>query len=89
MEKDAINSFAALLNSLPPWLAATVVLAVSGFGVMYLWRKSGEEVKKEQAARANGTDARIGMIIEKQDESYDMLVEIKTDLAILKDRSAR
>ena len=89
MEKDAINGLATLLNSLPPWLAATVVLAVSAFGVMYLWRKSGEEAKREQAAKANSDAARVGIIIEMLEESRDTLGEIKTDIAILKDRRVR
>lgn len=89
MEKDAINGFATLLNSLPPWLAATVVLAVSAFGVMYLWRKAGEEMKREKAAKESGEAARIGLIIEMLEESRDTLGDIKTDVAILKDRRVR
>ena len=89
MEPDMINGIASLLISLPPWLAATVILGASAFGIMYLWRKSGEEMKRENAAKANSDAARIGVIIDMLGESRDTLGEIKTDMAILKDRSAR
>lgn len=89
METDALNALSAMLSALPPWMAATVILAMCMFGLAYLWRKSGEEAKREKAAKASGLDARLDVILSEVRDNTDMLIEVKSDLAILKDRGKR
>lgn len=99
MEK-LFEAIGTALGSMPPALAAVVIIALFGLALVYLWRRSGEEARRqrdvEEAARKTGTEARLDGLGDKIDGLHpkievliEHIQEIRTDVAVLRDRRGR
>ena len=99
MEKlgDALGT---LINALPPMVGAVLVIAVVFVALVYLWRQAGRDAAKEKAradaGQAQTADARIAALHEKLDavlssqgDIEKLVEEIRTGVAVLRDRARR
>jgi hypothetical protein len=99
MEKlgDALGT---LINALPPMVGAGLVIAVVFVALVYLWRQAGRDAAKEKAradaGQAQTSDARIAALHDKLDavlssqgDIEKLVEEIRTGVAVLRDRARR
>lgn len=99
MEKlgDALGT---LINALPPMVGAVLVIAVVFVALVYLWRQAGRDAAKEKAradaGQAQTSDARIAALHDKLDavlslqgDIEKLVEEIRTGVAVLRDRARR
>ncbi len=74
------------IANMPPALAALVIMGLAVSALTYLWRKSGDEAKRE---RARADQATAEGLHGKLDAIADDVTAIRTGIEILKDRRPR
>ncbi len=83
MGEGLFDGVGKAIANMPPTLAALVIMGLAVAGLVYAWRRSGEEAKRERVradqAEADGLHGKLDAI------SADVS-EIKTGIEILKDR---
>jgi hypothetical protein len=84
------STIGAILGQLPPEFAGFVIIAIAGAVLAYSWRRATDEAKKERAKAENSTaalsDHMLRSILATVNATSEHVSEIKTDVAILKDR---
>jgi hypothetical protein len=96
MEK-LFEGIGTAIGNMPPAGAAVVILALAAMGLVYVWRKSGEEAKREkaraddaqakaEAAYEAGISAQLGSLISGQEKVLSDMGTIKSDLRVLLER---
>jgi len=92
MEKLFEGVGTALLT-MPPGLAAVVILALAVMALVYAWRKAGEEARRERTAadtaRAETSGAHTAHILAELKSIGDNVEQIKTDMKVLMDRGRK
>ena len=75
------------IANMPPTLAALVIMGLAIAALVYAWRKSGDEAKREKArSEADGIHGKLDGLAEKLDGLAGGLTDIKTGIEVLKDR---
>jgi membrane protein implicated in regulation of membrane protease activity len=93
MMEELAKAIGAALSAMSPVLQAVVILGASVAGLVYVWRRSGEEAKRDrekaESARV-GTDSAVLKAIKDDVAAIkDDFGAMKTDLKILLDRVDR
>lgn len=94
------DALGTLINALPPMVGAVLVIAVVFVALVYLWRQAGRDAAKEKAradaGQAQTSDARIAALHDKLDavlssqgDIEKLVEEIRTGVAVLRDRARR
>lgn len=87
------NGLWAFVGTLPPTLAAALVMTMAVVGLVIVWRRSGDEAKREkfraEAAEKSGLHGKLDGLHSKLDAVADEVDVIKGGVALLMDRVKR
>lgn len=85
-----LEAIGASLAGMPPAWAASVILGLAVMGLIYAWRKAGEEAKREKSKaaeeRAGAHGASLARVEERQLEIMETLTEVNSGVRVLLDR---